>query len=52
MVELGESLYQGELKKTESQDDFGRPANIWEYESKEIGTYADVAAATWTHPCK
>ena len=48
VVELGESLYQGELKKTESQDDFGRPANIWEYESKEIGTYADVAAATWT----
>ena len=48
VVELGESLYQGELKKTESQDDFGRPANIWEYESKEIGTYADVASATWT----
>ena len=48
VVELGESLYQGELKKTESQDDFGRPANIWEYQSKEIGTYADAADATWT----
>ena len=48
VVELGESLYQGELKKTESTDDFGRPASIWEYESSEVGTYPNASEAAWT----
>src|SRR5699024_4892588 len=38
IVELGEKLYQGDLTKKEDQDDFGRPANIWEYQGKEVGT--------------
>ena len=38
IVELGEKLYQGDLTKDEDQDDFGRPANIWEYQAKEVGT--------------
>ena len=48
IVELGEKLYQGDLTKDEDQDDFGRPANIWEYQAKEVGTYADEADYTFT----
>ena len=48
IVELGEKLYQGDLTKEEGYDDFGRPANIWEYQSKEIGTFADKADYTYT----
>ena len=48
IVELGEKLYQGDLTKEEGYDDFGRPANIWEYQSKEIGTFADDADYTYT----
>ena len=47
IVELGEKLYQGDLTKEEGYDDFGRPANIWEYQSKEIGTFADEADYTF-----
>ena len=36
IVELGEKLYQGDLTKEDGYDDFGHPANIWEYQSKEI----------------
>ena len=48
IVELGEKLYQGDLTKEESYDDFGRPANIWEYQAKEIGTFADEADYSFT----
>ena len=48
IVELGEKLYQGDLTKDEDQDDFGRPANIWEYQAKEIGTFAKTADYTYT----
>ena len=29
IVELGEKLYNGDLKKDEGSDDFNRPANVW-----------------------
>ena len=40
-VQLGEELYNGDLKLTADTDVFGRPAYSWEYASKEIGTYVD-----------
>ena len=41
IVELGEQLYMGDLKLDDNETDvFGRPARYWEYDSKEIGTYA------------
>ena len=40
IVELGERLYNGELKlKTDDLDAFGRPSRTWEYKGKAIGTY-------------
>ena len=41
IVELGEQLYMGDLKLNDNRTDvFGRPARYWEYDGKEIGTYA------------
>lgn len=40
-VQLGEELYNGELRLTDSTDVFGRPARYWEYDGKEIGTYVN-----------
>ena len=48
IVELGERLYQGDLEKEDSTDDFMRPATMWTYESGEIGTFSDEADASWT----
>ena len=59
IVELGEKLYQGDLTldsaegepngaKAPNLDVFGRPANTWEYQAKEIGTYADSADYVFT----
>ena len=49
VVELGEQLYQGDLRLREgTNDDFGRPARTWLYENSEIGTYADDPDATYT----
>ena len=40
IVELGEQLYQGDLKlNNNAVDNFGRPARTWSYDGKEIGTY-------------
>ena len=47
-VELGEKLYQGDLRMTGDSDAFGRPANVWSYEDDEIGTYVDDTTASWT----
>lgn len=48
-MELGEKLYQGELKKDDdTTDDLGRPATVWEYQGKEIGTFAETADHTFT----
>ena len=40
-VQLGEELYNGDLKLTDDTDVFGRPARYWEYDGKEIGTYVN-----------
>ena len=41
IVELGEQLYQGDLKlNNNAVDNFGRPARTWSYDGKEVGTYA------------
>ncbi|MEY8420841.1 S-layer homology domain-containing protein, partial [Oscillospiraceae bacterium 44-5] len=40
IVELGERLYNGDLKLySNSSDDFMRPSRTWEYKGKEVGTY-------------
>lgn len=41
-VQLGEELYNGDLKLTDDTDVFGRPARYWEYDGKEIGTYVNT----------
>ena len=40
-IQLGEELYNGSLKlNSKASDVFGRPARDWEYDGKDIGTYA------------
>ena len=41
-VQLGEELYNGDLKLTDDTDVFGRPARYWEYDGKEVGTYVNT----------
>ena len=41
IIQLGEELYDGDLRLTYDTDVFGRPAYVWEYDAKEIGTYLD-----------
>ena len=48
IVELGEKLYSGDLKKDAGSDAFQRPASVWTYKSAEIGKYADSADGEWT----
>lgn len=48
IVELGEKLYSGDLKKADNGDNFGRPGSTWTYKSTEIGKYADSADGEWT----
>ena len=51
IVELGEQLYQGDLKLTDDTiDDFGRPSRTWSYDGSEIGTYAkqELLIASYT----
>ncbi|MGI5934040.1 MAG: S-layer homology domain-containing protein [Lawsonibacter sp.] len=49
IVELGEKLYNGDLTRDEdATDDFERPATQWEYQAKEIGTFAEKADYTFT----
>ena len=41
IIELGEKLYNGDLKlNNDATDPFGRPSRYWEFDGKEIGTYA------------
>lgn len=47
-VELGEKLYNGDLKKADTGDNFNRPGSVWSYKSTEIGKYADSADGEWT----
>ena len=45
--------YFSKLKANDkATDDFGRPATTWTWKSKEIGTYADEADATYTAQVK
>ena len=58
IVELGEKLYNGDLKKygektngsADEFDDFGRPSVTWTYKNDKVGTYAKEAdlIATYT----
>lgn len=48
IVQLGEKLYSGDLKKNDGSDDFKRPATTWTYKSAEIGKYADSVDGEWT----
>ena len=40
-VQLGEQLYDGDLKKTGATDGFKAPATRWTYKNTEIGTYTN-----------
>ena len=40
IVQLGEKLYNGDLKLKGANDDFGAPSNRWTYKNQEIGNYA------------
>ena len=51
-VELGEQLYQGDLKRTEVSDDLENPAVRWVYKTQEIGKYAKEPALTYLKEVK
>ncbi|MEY8318213.1 S-layer homology domain-containing protein, partial [Oscillospiraceae bacterium 50-58] len=51
-VELGEQLYNGDLVKRETTNDFQDPAVKWTYKTKEIGTYAKSADLTYLDAVK
>ena len=40
-IQLGEELYNGQLRKAADADDFDRPSFTWSYKGEEIGTYVD-----------
>ena len=41
-VQLGEELYNGDLKLADNEADvFGRPAHTWSFDGEEIGTYVN-----------
>ena len=49
-IQLGEELYNGDLRLDNSTDDYGRPARAWSFEGKDIGTYAkkELMVASYT----
>ena len=50
IVELGEKLYDGDLRRNENtRDAYGRPGTQWVYNLDEVGTYADAPLATYTN---
>ena len=40
-IQLGEELYEGQLRKADDADAFDRPAYTWSYKGEKIGTYVD-----------
>ena len=52
VIQMGEQLYQGDLKLSDDDetDDFGRPSRSWRYKTEDIGTYAKKSelVQTWT----
>ena len=51
-IELGEQLYNGDLVKRETTNDFQDPAVKWTYKTKEIGIYAKSADLTYLDEVK
>ena len=51
-IELGEQLYNGDLVKRETTNDFQDPAVKWTYKTKEIGIYAKSADLTYLDAVK
>lgn len=47
-MELGEVLYEGNLKKDDIPDAYGRPATRWTYGLEEVGYYPDKPIATYS----
>ena len=45
-VQLGEKLYDGDLKLKEDTDEFNRPASVWTYKNGEVGKYSDTPDET------
>ena len=44
LLQLGEKLYQGDLRRQTQADDMGRPGNYWTYKTATvIGTYPNTA---------
>ena len=39
IIQLGEELYEGDLRKDGDEDSLGRPATTWVYDGDDIGTY-------------
>lgn len=58
ILELGEKLYEGSLKKfgdkagSVETDDFGRPAVRWVYENKDVGTYVEKGDLEFSYTAK
>ena len=51
IIQMGEQLYQGDLKLSDDEtDDFGRPSRSWRYKTEDVGTYAKKSelVQTWT----
>ena len=46
-LELGEELFEGDLKRDRVSDTYGRPSTEWKYKLDVIGTYADDALAVY-----
>ena len=52
IIQLGEELYDGDLRQTASSDAFMRPATTWRYDNETIGTYPDEADVSYTAAVK
>ena len=47
-IQLGEELFKGDLRLTESQDKLGNKDAEWSYKAKDIGTYPKSPDASFT----
>ena len=52
IIQLGEELYDGDLRQSASEDAFMRPSTTWRYDNETIGTYPDDADVTYTKGVK
>ena len=51
-IQLGEELYNGDLTKADSTDEFDRPTITWKYDYKQIGEYLKDPDLTYTKDVK